>query len=41
VVHCPRDLLLQVVNQCTYDRRPRVAGPADLDRAMANYFGAL
>jgi predicted ATPase with chaperone activity len=37
----PRDLLLQVVNQCTYDRRPRVAGPADLDRAMANYFGAL
>ncbi len=37
----PRDLLLQVVNQCAYDRRPRVATPEDFDRAVANYFGAL
>jgi predicted ATPase with chaperone activity len=37
----PRDLLFQVINQCAYDRRPRVATAQDFDRAVANYFGAL
>ncbi|MDP2316070.1 MAG: hypothetical protein Q8P41_24445 [Pseudomonadota bacterium] len=37
----PRDLLLQIVNQCAYERRPRVAMPQDFDRAVTNYFGAL
>jgi predicted ATPase with chaperone activity len=37
----PRDLLLQVVNQCAYEQRPRVAGPLDWDHAVNNYFGSL
>jgi hypothetical protein len=37
----PRDLLLQVCNQCAYDRRARVATAQDFDRAVMNYFGAL
>ncbi len=37
----PRDLLLQVVNQCIYQRRARVATAADLDDAVLNYFGTL
>lgn len=35
----PRDLLLQVVHLCEYERRPRVAGPQEWDRVVANYFG--
>ena len=35
----PRDLLLQVVHLCEYERRPRVAGPVEWDRVVANYFG--
>ncbi len=37
----PRDLLLQVDNQCAYERRPKVATAADFDRAVTNYFGSL
>ena len=37
----PRDIILQVVNQCTYERRPKVATAADIDRAVDNYFGSL
>jgi hypothetical protein len=36
----PRDLLLQVVHLCEYERRPRTAGPREWDRVVANYFGA-
>jgi hypothetical protein len=35
----PRDLLLQVVHLCEYERRARVAGPKEWDRVVANYFG--
>lgn len=35
----PRDLLLQVVHLCEYERRPRTAGPKEWDRVVANYFG--
>jgi hypothetical protein len=34
----PRDLLLQVVHLCEYERRPSVAGPTEWDRVVANYF---
>lgn len=34
----PRDLLLQVVHLCEYERRPKVAGPSEWDRVVANYF---
>lgn len=37
----PRDLLLQVVNQCAFERRSRTASVADLDRAVESYFGVL
>jgi predicted ATPase with chaperone activity len=37
----PRDIILQVVNQCLYERRPKVATAVDIDRAVDNYFGAL
>ena len=37
----PRDLLFQIVNQCAYERRSRVATPQDFDRAVMNYFGSL
>ena len=37
----PRDLLMQVVYQCQYERRPAVAGPPDWDRAVSSYFGIL
>ncbi|MFN7144046.1 MAG: AAA family ATPase, partial [Myxococcota bacterium] len=37
----PRDLLMQIVHQCAYERRHRFATPADFDRAVENYFGAL
>jgi hypothetical protein len=35
----PRDLLLQVVHLCEYERRPKTAGPREWDRVVANYFG--
>lgn len=35
----PRDLLLQVVHLCHYERRPPTAGPQEWDRVVANYFG--
>lgn len=35
----PRDLLLQVVHLCDYERRAKIAGPAEWDRVVANYFG--
>jgi hypothetical protein len=34
----PRDLLLQVVHLCEYERRPKSAGPPEWDRVVANYF---
>ena len=36
----PRDLLLQVVHLCHYERRPLTAGPQEWDRVVANYFGS-
>ncbi|MBX2801174.1 MAG: ATP-binding protein [Myxococcales bacterium] len=36
----PRDLLMQVVHLCEYERRPLTAGPAEWDRVIANYFGS-
>ncbi|MEQ1508224.1 MAG: AAA family ATPase [Myxococcota bacterium] len=35
----PRDLLLQVVHLCEYERRSKVAGPTEWDRVVGNYFG--
>ncbi len=35
-----RDLLLQVVHLCEYERRPATAGPREWDRVVANYFGS-
>jgi hypothetical protein len=37
----PRDLLLQIVQQCTFERRPLVASPPEWDRVVANYFGLV
>ena len=36
----PRDLLLQVVHLCHYERRPLTAGPQEWDRVVGNYFGS-
>ena len=36
----PRDLLLQVLHLCHYERRPPTAGPREWDRVVANYFGS-
>jgi predicted ATPase with chaperone activity len=37
----PRDLLLQVVHLCEYERRPGLANPPEWDRVVSNYFGAV
>lgn len=37
----PRDLLQQVVNLCAFQRRPPVAGPAEWDKAVSNYFAVM
>jgi predicted ATPase with chaperone activity len=37
----PRDLLIQVVNICAFERRVAVAGPAEWDRVVSNYFGTV
>jgi predicted ATPase with chaperone activity len=37
----PRDLLLQILHACEFEQRPRIAGPADWDRAASNYFGMI
>lgn len=37
----PRDLLQQVVNLCTFQRRPSVAGPQEWDKAVGNYFAVM
>lgn len=37
----PRDLLMQVVHRCQFERRPPVAMPEDWDKAVQNYFGAV
>ncbi len=34
-----RDLLQQIVHLCAYEGRERVAGPAEWDRVVSNYFG--
>lgn len=35
-----RDLLLQVVHLCEYERRALTAGPPEWDRVVGNYFGS-
>lgn len=37
----PRDLLLQVRNQCTYQGRPKKMTPAGFDFAVQNYFSVM
>ena len=37
----PRDLLMQVVHLCNYERRTPTAGPAEWDRVVSNYFGSF
>jgi hypothetical protein len=36
----PRDLLLQIVHLCEFERRPLRAGIPEWDRVVQNYFGA-
>jgi hypothetical protein len=37
----PRDLLLQVQNLCSFQRRPAIAGPPEWDKAVSNYFAIM
>ncbi len=37
----PRDLLQQVQNLCSFQRRPGIAGPPEWDKAVSNYFAIM